>query len=463
MPSPHPSLVSAFASKIGVARVDITPPIGIYARSWGLAKHDVAEGIHRPLTATVCALGDSPAPMVLISVDLGWWKSREDEAYLRSGLLSALSLPESHLLISFSHTHAGPSLSRDEAQQPGGELITPYLAFLKEQLIAAARAALQTRQSAHLSWRWGRCDLATHRDLPEPGTSRFVVGYNPQERADDTLLVGQVIAASDGKTIATLVNYACHPTTLAWDNRLISPDFPGAMREVVERETQSPCLFLQGASGELAPAEQYKGDTAVADRHGRRLGHAVLSVLNAWPDQQQQFSEVVESGAALATTRTLPFPSSTRQHAECAPLELALKPMPSIAEIERELQACTDRTTSERLRRARGVRRIVGEGSHYAMPLWIWKLGEAYLIATPSEAYSALQETVRHHFPQRPIAVLNVTNGYVGYLPPSEHASRDQYSVWQSPFQSGSLEKVIHHARSRVADSLAKTAAILPS
>ena len=36
----------------GVARRDVTPPVGIYARSWGAATHEVAEGIHRPLTAT---------------------------------------------------------------------------------------------------------------------------------------------------------------------------------------------------------------------------------------------------------------------------------------------------------------------------------------------------------------------------------------------------------------------------
>jgi hypothetical protein len=35
-----------------VARVDITPPVGIYHRMWGAATHDRSTGIHRPLTAT---------------------------------------------------------------------------------------------------------------------------------------------------------------------------------------------------------------------------------------------------------------------------------------------------------------------------------------------------------------------------------------------------------------------------
>ena len=48
----HPS----FHGQIGVARSDITPPVGIYARNWGAAEHDVADSIHCPLTLTALAL-----------------------------------------------------------------------------------------------------------------------------------------------------------------------------------------------------------------------------------------------------------------------------------------------------------------------------------------------------------------------------------------------------------------------
>ena len=39
--------------RAGVARCDITPPVGIYHRMWGAALHDRSTGVHRPLTATV--------------------------------------------------------------------------------------------------------------------------------------------------------------------------------------------------------------------------------------------------------------------------------------------------------------------------------------------------------------------------------------------------------------------------
>ena len=55
------------------------------------------------------------------------------------------------------------------------------------------------------------------------------------------------------------------------------------MRELVEDATGKPCVFLQGASGDLGPREGYVGDSAVADRNGRQLGHAVLATLESMP------------------------------------------------------------------------------------------------------------------------------------------------------------------------------------
>src|SRR6185369_3121662 len=112
--------------------------------------------------------------------------------------------------------------------------------------------------------------------------------------------------------LATIVNYACHPTTLAWENALISPDFPGAMREVVEGTTGVPCLFLQGASGDLGPREGYVGDTAVADRNGRQLWFAALSALTALPAAGTHFRYTgpVVSGATLGAWAHEPLPAS---------------------------------------------------------------------------------------------------------------------------------------------------------
>lgn len=440
---------SSFRGLIGVAREDITPPVGIYARSWGAAKHDVAAGVHRPLTLT-CVTFQRDAnenPLVLIAADLGWWRSREDEWSIRGPLLEALKLDESRLMFCLSHTHAGPSLQRENAERPGGHLIEPYQAQLREAAIGAGRRALAERKQATLTWRYGTCDLATNRDLPDPSGKRVICGFNPNASADDTLLVGRV-TADDGRTIATIVNYACHPTTLAWDNALLSPDYVGAMRQVVEAQTNAPCAFLQGASGELAPAEQYTGDTTVADRHGRRVGFAVLGTLEAMeqPGARLAYNGIVESGAPLAVWRQEPTTTSSAIAAQRVLVSLPLKPLPSIEEIEAQWRACADSVLKERLWRKRGVRKVVGDGAVAQMPLWIWRLGDALLIGQSNETYSQFQLDLRRTFYPRHVAVINIVNGSAGYLPPGKLYDTDIYQVWQSPYERGGLERLIETA-----------------
>jgi hypothetical protein len=451
---------SGFRGFIGVAREDITPPIGIYARSWGAATHDVAEGVHRPLTLTCVTFQSSLSdePLILIGADLGWWRSREDEWAVRGQLLDLLSIDESRLMFCLSHTHAGPALQRELAARPGGHLIEPY----QRALVAAASRAVTNalaggRRAPTLTWRYGGCDLAKHRDMPDPSGDRFICGYNPAAPADDTLLVGRITDDHTGEILATIVNYACHPTTLAWENKLISPDYVGAMRDIVENQTRAPCLFLQGASGELAPAEQYTGDVAVADRHGRRLGFAVLSTIEAMDEQNTRlaYQGVVESGAPLALWRPAPDPPGTRLAVDRIAVQLPLKPLPSIAEIEAQWRDCHDPVLKERLWRKRGVRKVVGDGTIAAMPLWIWRVGDAILVGQPNEAYSRFQKDLRAKFHPRAVAVMNIVNGSAGYLPPAELYDTDIYQVWQSPYARGGLERLIETARKSIEDIIA--------
>lgn len=449
--NPYPDYTPAsFEGIIGVSQKDISPPQQIYARNWGAALHDTAEGIHRPLML-VCLTFQSPEdnqPLILISADLGWWKNMEDESFLREGILKTLAIEPWQLMICLSHTHAGPSLCREDHSKPGGEFIEPYLKKLQESAIDAVREALSVAVPAFLTWNYGKCTLAANRDLAEANSSRYVVGYHPLAPADDTLLVGR-ITDKNNKTIGTIVNYACHPTTLAWDNKLISPDYIGAMREITEENTGAPCLFLQGASGELAPAEQYSGDCALADVHGRQLGYAVLATLEAMlpSSMQLSFDRVVESGATLAVWKKSTFEPSKLFSAKMIAVEFPLKNLPSLEEIEQEWEACTDRVLKERLWRKRGIRRALGNGKTAKIPLWIWNLGTSFLIGQPNEAYSDFQVELRKYLSPYAVGVVNIVNGHFGYLPPENLYNKDMYSVWQTPFDKGSLEILIDTAK----------------
>lgn len=449
-----------FAGRIGVARGDITPPVEIYSRNWGAAKHDQAESIHKPLSVTALSIAseEHPSPLVLLDFDLGWWRTVSLFQSFQKKLLDELSLQSSELIIAFSHTHAGAAFVDEDPSLPGSELVKEYLQSVLQTAIETAKAAIKNETGAIFEWHTGRCDLASNRDFNDPtiNANRIVCGYNPYGKADDTLLVGRV-TDSQGMIIATVVNYACHPTTLAWENKTISPDYIGAMRETIETATNAPALFLQGVSGELSPRYQYVGETAVADRHGRQLGYSALATLEAMepPATKLVFDSVMESGAPLAVWRHQPSTLSTKLKACETSIELPLKDWPTTEELEKQQRTCKDRTLQERLRRRLAIRCGVGDGQTYSLPVYSWKIGDVILIGSKAEAYSVLQTELRSHFPQETLICMNLINGSIGYLAPQELYEKNVYQVWQTPFARGSLEATIE-GMARIIDQIGR-------
>jgi len=443
----------------GCAARDVTPPVGIYARSWGAATHDVAEGIHRPFTATAAVfapLDDDRPTLALVAVDIGWFQYGPDERALRAAVRARTGLDEASLLISMSHTHAGPNANSQLRDKPGVELIRPYLDHLTDQIGAAVEEAIAALEPAWVTYGHGRCALATNRDLWDADAGRFAAGYNPDVPADDTLLVARVTGDA-GDVRATLFNYACHPTTLAWENRLLSPDYIGAAREVLESVFAAPALFLQGASGELAPRDDYVGDAAVADRNGRQLGYAAAAAVEALPPPGTQFAYtgIVASGANLGTWEYRPcdeaqLARASRLEAVLTYVELARKDDLGVVESAPGAPPESPQEREKRLRRE-FLRLELGDGPTHAMPLWAWRLGEALLVAVGNEPYSDFQTELRRRFAGTPLLVLMTVNGGVGYLPPRDTYGSGRYQEQQSPYAPGCLEDAIEAAANALA------------
>lgn len=451
MSTPVPLQVtpSAFSGLIGLGRRDTTPPDGIYARMWGAARHDLATGVHRALTTTALALQspDDGRPRLLVALDialLGDLGGASDAERVLAPVREALSLEPGELLVNCSHTHAAPWAAMSRSHNPGGELIGPYLDQLSVAILEAGREAIDGLAPATLTWATGRCDLARSRDFPDPASEngRIVCGFNPAAEADDTLVVGRVTSDGDGSVLGTIVNYACHPTTLAWENTLISPDYIGAMREIVESQTGgAPCVFLQGASGELGPAHQYVGDPAVADQHGRRLGYSALAALEGMlpGGHALRYDGLVESGAPLAVWLPAPFEPSRTLDGGRVDVPLPVKPMPSLEELEAQHAATEDRAMAERLFRKIQIVRNLGGGDTEDSPAWVWRVGDSLFVAHANEAYSCFQEDLRSAFPDTTVVVMNTSGAEVGYLYPPELDGLDLYQVWQTPFSKEAL------------------------
>jgi hypothetical protein len=107
--------------------------------------------------------------------------------------------------------------------------------------------------------------------------------------------------APGGEPVATLVHYACHGTIMGPSNRLITPDYPGAMKRMVEQALGGRCLFLQGAAGNQGPVQGFQADPAIYRNLGSLLGHEVAAVALGLKNipTSVQLREIIPSGAPL--------------------------------------------------------------------------------------------------------------------------------------------------------------------
>ena len=96
----------------------------------------------------------------------------------------------------------------------------------------------------------------------------------PDKPVDRELLVLRV-EDRDGKPIAHAVNFAAHPTMHPAKVLKFSADYPGALADLAEKETGAPCLFLQGAAGDLSTNP---GEHGGPEKFGQAVGREVLAL-----------------------------------------------------------------------------------------------------------------------------------------------------------------------------------------
>lgn len=459
--------------RAGVARGDITPPVGIYHRMWGAATHDRSTGVHRPLTATALCLTSAKATgfddgVVFIGVDHCLFWAAEMQRVLK-GIVAVADVPADRIVVLFSHTHGAGLMGLERKDLPGGDLIEPYLDRLTSTIGALVQTARNQMQPAGIAYGAGRCALATNRDYFDDQAGRYVCGFNPGGVADDAVIAARV-TSNAGATLATIVNYACHPTTLAWDNTLISPDYVGALREVVEGATAAPCLFIQGASGDIGPRDGYVGDVAVADRNGRELGYAALSTLEGLPAAGQSFAYTgpVVSGATIGTWRHQPAGDAAARAASIWSPRVTTVNLKYRADlgtretVERErgewqakqadaeqrgaTEAARDaRAMVERATRCLTRLASLPAASEYPYPIRAWRLGDAVWLALDGEHYNVLQRELRIRFPDTPLVIGTLANGSnVWYLPDAQsYGKPGLYQEEASVLAKGALEQLI--------------------
>ena len=268
----------------GAARRTINPPLGTRQTGFRLFGNPV-QAIESDLTATALVLGDERTRIViigidlsLVGIDLSLYGQRPAQA-MREQIAQALDIPVAHVLLNCSHAHSGvalPEYMPDSAEQLA--LKQRYKRDLSRRLVEAAVEANRNLQPARTGTGWGECRIGVYRREFRDG--RDVLGEVPGHPIDPSVGVIRVDDL-DGRPIAVLFRYSCHPVTMGPRSAVVSSDFPGAARQVLERTLGGLALFLQGCGGNINPAAGMGYEVDCRDnkeRVGMILGGEALKV-----------------------------------------------------------------------------------------------------------------------------------------------------------------------------------------
>ncbi len=243
---------SEFAAGFGEA--DITPAPGLPLSGFIFRENQPSVGIDDPLHVRVLVLRQGALVCWVIGYEV-LAISTALEQQLLAALEAALGadFARTQAVLLATHTHSAPPTSPLEGESDPN---AAYWQLLCERTVEAARQAFDALRPASLyavSYRVpgvttnrralmtdGRVSMALEPD-------GFVLEHGP---VDDTLTV-LLYRDAAGQGIASLLHFACHGAAVCTQN--IGGDIPGALARRVACLLDTPCLYVQGATGDNSP------------------------------------------------------------------------------------------------------------------------------------------------------------------------------------------------------------------
>ena len=451
----------------GTARVDITPPIGIAHAGWGAQLHEGAEGVDMPLTITALVIepdgNNDPAERIaILDIDTCMLAQGYDQN-IRKSVTEATGIPAPNQRVSYTHTHSGPIEGLSWIVK-GAEMVEPWFISMGPASAKAVEEAITKIVPVRSDSGTGHCEININR-RPVSNDGKVFTGRNPDGFVDHEVLV-TALDDLDGNPVATLVNYACHPTIMGPENKLITPDYPGPVRETVESVVGGTCLFLQGAAGNQGPIDGFTGDISVYRKLGKQLGIEAARVrLTIDPvPREEKLEEILPSGADLGmySFKQVGESDDTLRMIETS-ASLPVKEMPP----ESEVQANFDRISAnlEQVRKNGGSTddikkaafpakretlllrhtQTFGQGGNKQdVPIQVIRIGNTALVAIPVEPFAEIGTAVKERSPADWTLFSGYSNGYYGYLPMEYAYPEGGYEVGPTaPFESGAAEQMI--------------------
>jgi neutral ceramidase len=267
--------------RAGTAAINITPSRPLWLAGFASRTHP-SDGVVAPIHAKALVLQDrTGARSVLVTADILGFTERVSTA-VAARIQTKLGIPRERIAFNGSHTHWGPVIDRQlsaaypmtPAQWTDVDAYSRELVEKVTQVIGDATAHLRP---AKLSYAEATASFAINYRLKTP--KGYVHKPNPAGVVDHSAPVMRIEDAN-GKLLAALFGYACHPTVSSGDSRLYQfhGDYAGFAQSALEREFPgATAMFVQGFGGDAKGDP--RGSVALAEKHGAELAANVAAAL----------------------------------------------------------------------------------------------------------------------------------------------------------------------------------------
>ena len=447
----------------GVARVDISPKVGVAHAGWGAQTHQVSLGNDMPLHVTALVVTKDNVELAIVDVDIGIFTNLQDKK-IRELISKESGIPFGNIRLAYTHTHSGP-ITFGQWIKDGIDLANEWWNTIPAACTKAVVEAKATVQPARTGFGRGSCDININR-RPSRDNGELFTGRNWGGAVDHSVDVVSLDDADDNP-IATIVNYAMHPTIMAHENEWVTPDFPGPMRSVVEHTVGGLCLFLQGASGNQGPVDGFTGDLRVYRKAGSKLGAEAARVrLDIEPRKRKEnLDHILISGADLGIYSNVPInESDDTVSVSNVPVHLPSREVISLADAQARFDAGEKELESVRVLGASDeeIRKAVSKVMRANIQLSVARLsdtntrdgyieitaqsmriGETVLVSIPVEPFVELAQSVKARSSSANTVFSGFSNGHINYLATDIAFEEGGYEVGVSVFAAGSAELAI--------------------
>jgi len=438
--------------RIGMAKVDITPPLGTPC---SLGLDDGCELIFDPPFVRALVLSDGEKTVCVLSADLIGLQ-HETHRDLQQAIYEKTGIPPEHVVAHATHTHEAPNvqIGNNRELAPYGLVFADpdyYQTFLGAAARAAASALADLFPASVETGRGLVQGVASNRRLIDEN-GQVLMRYSrpgPELRAypegdiDPWVRVIRLREQS-GEREALILNYCCHPTAAGGDEeRYATADFPGHAMRLLEAERPGRfCTYFTGPCGDINPGKYVGDGNSPEDRMrdvrllGSRLAEGIRAALRDMAPLRRSGLNLMRQPLALPLRSDLPSREELRA---------------SLAEAVQQYREAKRR--GERVPGGGDIRRLayklqilrLSENGSLPTEVVALRIGEAALCFLPGECFLALARSLWRAFPDTPLLPVAPTH-YMSYIPTPES------------YQAGGYEPGVAHVGPEAFQTLVEAA-----